>query len=61
MTRVGEHVEKREPSCTVCGNVNYAATGENSMEISLKIKIELLYDPVNPPPGIYPKTMKTLI
>ena len=58
---VGEYVQKREPSCTVCGNVNRAATVEKNMEIPLQIKIELLYDPLNPLLGIYPKNMKTLI
>ena len=29
----GEGVEKREPSCTVRGNVNDTATMENSMEV----------------------------
>ena len=35
---IGEDVEKREPLCTVCGNVNCAATMENSMKFPQKIK-----------------------
>ena len=33
-------MEKREPSCTVGGNANGAATVENSMEVSLKSESE---------------------
>ena len=32
-TNAGEGVEKREPSCTVGGNVIDTATVENSMEV----------------------------
>ena len=38
ITSVGEDVEKREPSCTVGGNVISATTTENSMEVPQKIK-----------------------
>ena len=31
-------MKRREPSCTVCGNVNWHSTMENSMEVPLKIK-----------------------
>ena len=34
----GEGVEKRERSCTVGGNVNYTATMEHGMEITLKTR-----------------------
>ena len=34
----GEGVEKRERSCTVGGNVNYTATMEDGMEITLKTR-----------------------
>ena len=37
-------MEKREPSYTVGGNAD-TATMENSVEIPLKIEIELPYDP----------------
>ena len=33
----GEGVKRREPSYTVCGNVNSAATVENSMKILKKL------------------------
>ena len=36
--------KKKEPSCTVGGNVNCVATVENSMELPKKLKIELSYD-----------------
>ena len=38
-----------------------AATVENSMEFPQQIKMELLYDPVIPLLGIYPKSPKTPI
>ena len=40
-TNIGEGVEKKEPSCTVGGNVNWIQpTMENSMEIYLKTYLE---------------------
>ena len=36
--KAGERVEKREPSCTVGGNVTGRASVENSVEDSQKIK-----------------------
>ena len=44
----GEGVEKREPSHTVGGNVNGAATMENSLRFLKKLKIELTYGPAIP-------------
>ena len=38
-------MEKREPSCTVDGNVNWSATVENSMKIPKNLGIKLPYDP----------------
>ena len=37
ITSAGKYVEKRKPLCTVGGNVNGAATVENSMEVLEKI------------------------
>ena len=46
--------DKRGPSYTVGENVHWCSTLlENSMEISLKTKIELPYDPAVPLLGIY--------
>ena len=56
----GEGVERREPSYTVGGNVNWCSyCGEQNEGFSKKLKIELPYDPVIPLLGIYPE--KTLI
>ena len=52
----GEGVEKREPSYTVGGNVNwYSCYGEQSGSSLKKLKIELPYDPAIPLLGIYPE------
>ena len=46
---VGEDVEKREPSCTVGGNVNWCSHyGEQYGGSSKKLKIELPYDLATP-------------
>ena len=45
-------MEKREPSCTVGGNVD-TTTMENSKEVLRKLYIELPYDPAIPPLGIH--------
>ena len=37
-------MEKREPWCIVSGNVNWYTTMANSLEVSQKTKVELLYD-----------------
>ena len=47
-------MEKREPSCTVGGNVNWYSHYGEQYEASLKkVKIELPYDPAIPLLGIY--------
>ena len=50
----GEDVEKREPSCTVGGNVNWYATMENNMEISLKTRNTTNMWPISPITGHVP-------
>ena len=58
----GEGVEKREPSCTLGGNVNwYNHYGEQYGGPLKKLKIELPYDPAIPLLGIYLEKTKTLI
>ena len=55
-------VEKRKPSYTVSGNVNWCShCGKQYGSFSKKLKTELPYDPAIPLLGIYPKKMKTLI
>ena len=50
----GEGVEKREPSYTVSGNVNwYSHYGEQYGASLKKLKIELIHDPAVPPLGLY--------
>ena len=56
----GEGVEKREPPCTVGGNINwYSHYGEqyggSLKNLKLFLKIELPYDPAIPLLGIYPE------
>ena len=49
-------MEKREPSCSVGGNVNcYSHYGEQYGGSLKKLKIELPYDPAIPLLGIYPE------
>ena len=50
---IGEYAEKRKPRPVLVGMWIGAATIEDSMEVSQKLKIELLYDPVVPILGIY--------
>ena len=52
-------MEKKEPFCTVGGNVIDTATMENSMEFLKKLKVELPYHPAIPLLGVYPE--KTII
>ena len=53
VVNAGEGVEKREPSCTVGGNVNWCSHyGELICRFLSKLKIELLYDPAIPLVGI---------
>ena len=54
-------MKKREPSYTVCGNVNGAATIENNGSSSKKSEIELPYNPANLLLDIFLKKSKTLI
>ena len=50
----GEGMEKREPSYTVNGNVNwYSHYGEQYGASLKKLKIELIHDPAVPPLGLY--------
>ena len=48
-------MERREPSYTVGGNVNWYSHSEEQYGDSLKLKIELPYDPVIPLLGMYPE------
>ena len=48
ITNPGKDVEKGEPLYTVGGNVDNTATTENSMEVLMRLKIELIYDPEIP-------------
>ena len=50
---------KKEPLCTVGGNVNWYSHYGNSMEVPKKKK-ELPYGPAIPLLGIYLKEIKTL-
>ena len=55
-------MEKKEPSFTAGGNVNwYSHYGKQYGGSSEKLKIELPYDPAIPLLGIYPKNSKMLI
>ena len=50
-----EDVEKREPSCTIGGNVDwYSLYGEQYGESLKKLGIKPPYDSAIPPLGIYP-------
>ena len=51
----GEGVQKREPSYSVNGSVNWYKHYGNSMEVPLKLKIEWPYDPAIPLLGVYPE------
>ena len=47
---------KREPACTVGGNINWCSHyGEQYGDSLKKLKIELPYDPAIPFLGIYPE------
>ena len=59
ITNVGEDVEKREPSCTVGGNVNStAATMKKSMEVPQKIKNRTTIQSSNSTSGYFSKKNK---
>ena len=51
-------MEKKKSSCTINENANWGTHYGKQMEFP---QIELLYDPVIPLLGIYPKKMKMLI
>ena len=62
IVNVGESVEKREPSYTVGGNVNWCSHfGEQYGGSLKKLKIEVPYDPAIPLLDVYLERMKTLI
>ena len=58
ITSVGEDVKKREPSCTVGGNVNWCSHYGKQYRGSSKNLRELQYDPAIPLLGTYPKKTK---
>ena len=47
----GQDMEKREPSCTIGGNVNWHNHMQNSLGISLKTRIRTTIWPSNPTTG----------
>ena len=51
----------RETSCMLVRIGVGTATMETAWGFLRKLEVELPYDPAVPLPGIYPKTMKTLI
>ena len=58
---MSEVVEKREPLCTVGGNINWCSHyGKQYGSSSKTLKIEPLYVAASPPLGIYSKKIKTL-
>ena len=58
--KCSKDMEKREPSYTVGGNVNWCSHSGNSIEVSQKkLKIELLDGPAIPLLGTYLKKIKT--
>ena len=62
IVNVGDSVEKREPSYTVGGNVNWCSHfGEQYGGSLKKLKIEVPYDPAIPLLDVYLERMKTLI
>ena len=61
-TSVGENVEKREPSCTLGGNVNWYSHYAKQYGGCQKVKNgTTIYDPAIPFLDTYPKKTKTLI
>lgn len=61
ITSFGEHVEKRKPSYTVGGSVNWSSHYEDSMRFLKKLKLEISYNPAISLLGIYLKKTKPLI
>ena len=58
ITSVSENVEKREPLCTVAGDVNWCSHYENSMEFPQKIKNRTALWSSSPTSGYIPKNWK---
>lgn len=52
------NVENLEPSCTVSGNENDAATVGNSVSLPQKSKNRIMYDLAIPFLSIYPEELK---
>ena len=62
VTSVGKDAAKRDPLCTVGGNVNwYNYCGKTVWRFLKKLTIELPYNPAISLLGTYPKEMKTLV
>ena len=61
-TSIDEDVEKREPSCAVCGVVNWCSHyGKQYGVSSKKLRIELPSEPSISLLGVYLKKTKTLL
>nr|KAF6285878.1 hypothetical protein mMyoMyo1_009449 [Myotis myotis] len=60
-TSVGENMEKRETCVLLVGIQIGAVTVGNSIKVPQKLKMELLFSPLIPLLGMYPKKPKTLI
>ena len=58
---VGQDVERKEPTCTLGGNVNCTAMKKNSTEFLQKIKDRTNIRSNISTPGIYSKKLRTLI
>jgi hypothetical protein len=54
-------VEKKEPSYTAGGNVNYTTTWKTIWRLLKKLKIDLPYDPAIPLLEKYPKNVTQVI
>ena len=57
-TNVGQNVEKREPFCTVGGNVNCCTTMENSIEVTKNIKSRMIIWSSNSASGYFSQENK---
>ena len=57
----GKGVEKREPSYTAGGNVNWCSHYWKTLRFPNKIKTELSYDSATPLLDIHPEKMRTAI
>ena len=54
-------MEKREPSCSIDGNVSCVITMETVWRLFKKLNVESPFNVALPLLDIYPKKMKTLI